>query len=369
MTTTVPIRSHGVDVSDYQGSNVNYVGNKFVLIKLTEGTSYKNPKASAQIANAKTHGIMPMGYFYAHHSGNSAVARSEANYACNVAAAVGLPKGSYIADDWEQGSGNNTGGPTSANTTAVLEAMRVIKARGYKPLIYSGAYLMRNKLNSDSFVKQYGSCLWVAAYPLGELASTSPNFNYFPSMNGVAIWQFTDNWKGKNVDGNINVVELKTNAVSGSKSVSYSTQKFLHPVVKWNIPRVAVVYSSNGAALYDSEKLSKKIGTKKQGTAWAVLGEKNGAIKVGKNQWFDGRAVYTMSNPIATNDHKFANVKVVTHAANIMYEPKWNGKLAYTVKVGKQLEIVGRKGYMLELKNKYKGKTVWISGNRTYIIL
>ena len=72
---------------------------------------------------------------------------------------------------------------------------------------------MKNKINTSRILAKYPDCLWVAAYPLGNgKIANDANFGYFPSMDGVAIWQFTDNWKGMNVDGNIAVKSLTIDA-------------------------------------------------------------------------------------------------------------------------------------------------------------
>ena len=70
---------------------------------------------------------------------------------------------------------------------------------------------MKNKINTARILAKYPNCLWVAAYPYKGATNTA-DFNYFPSMEGVAIWQFTDNWRGMDVDGNINLLELETNS-------------------------------------------------------------------------------------------------------------------------------------------------------------
>ena len=210
-SSTVSKKSYGVDVASYQAITVNYTGAKFAFVKLTESINYVNPKAEAQIKSAKAHGLMVMGYFYANHSSSVSKAMAEAKYAVAKAKAYGIPAGSYLADDWEQGSGNSVNGGTSANTDAVIAAMQVIKEAGYKPLIYSGAYNFRNHLSVARIVKSFGSCLWVASYKVSGRQDYA-DFNYFPSMDGVAIWQFTDNYKGYNVDGNICVVDLKVSS-------------------------------------------------------------------------------------------------------------------------------------------------------------
>ena len=74
-------KSYGVDVASYQSTSVSYIGAKFAIVKLTQGTDYLNPKAGAQIKSAKANGLMVMGYFYANHSASVSRARSEAKYA------------------------------------------------------------------------------------------------------------------------------------------------------------------------------------------------------------------------------------------------------------------------------------------------
>ena len=366
-SSIVPKRSYGVDLAIYQSSTVNYSGAKFALVKLTEGTGYINPKAEALIKSAKANGIMPMGYFFALHSANATQAKAEAEFAIKKAKEFGLPAGSYIADDWETGDGNRVDGPKSGNTDAVMTAMSVIKAAGYKPLIYSGASNLRNHLDTNRIVKLFGDCIWVAAYPLPGAVST-PDFRYFPSMDGVAIWQFTDNWKGYNVDGNISLIDLK---VSSDKPAETSKDPSLHPVVKWNVGGVAVVVNSDGAYVYTSSKLDKRQSDKlkPQGSEWEILALENGAVKVGKDQYFDGRAVYIKLNPIAYNTSKHAVAKIVMPNTHALYEPKADSAKAYAFKLNDKVEIVGRSGRFLKLKDSYKDKTVYVTGNRAYIVL
>lgn len=219
---TVKARSYGIDVSSYQSSSLASsakAGSKFAIVKVSEGTSYKNPKASAQIASAKASGMMPMAYHFALFGANSSSAVAEANYAVATAKAYGLPKGSYIACDWETGDGNNVNGGRDASANAIIAFMKQVKASGHKPLLYSGASLLNNNINTTKVTNAFPNSLWVASYAhMGRI--DTPNFNYCPSMNGVAIWQFTDNWRGLNVDGNISLLPLSTSGSASSQAPS-----------------------------------------------------------------------------------------------------------------------------------------------------
>jgi GH25 family lysozyme M1 (1,4-beta-N-acetylmuramidase) len=224
-------RSYGVDVSSYNASDLSSMANsgaKFAIVKLSEGTGYQNPNAQGQIQSAKANNMLTMGYHYGRFSSNSNVAVQEGNYAVNSAKAVGLNVGSYLALDYEQGSGNETGGDAGANTTAILAFLDTIVSAGYQPLLYSGAALLKSKIDTGKVLAKYPNCLWVASYPVSG-ATSEANFGYFPSMNGIVIWQFTDNWRGLNVDGNISLIDLKTDG----KPVAQPSK----PAVKQSTPQ------------------------------------------------------------------------------------------------------------------------------------
>ena len=370
--STVSKKSYGVDVASYQSTTVSYTGAKFAIIKLTQGTDYLNPKADQQIKSAKAHGLLVGGYFYANHSNSVSRARSEAKYAVSKAKALGIPEGSYLADDFEQGSGNSVNGGVQANTDAILAAMQEIKSAGYQPLIYSGAFVLRNHMSITRIVKSFGTCLWVASYKVSGRQDYA-DFNYFPSMDGVAIWQFTDNYRGLGVDGNICLINLKISSSSSkSKPAKKATESLSqHPVVKWNIGTVAVVSNSKGAYVYTSSKLDKKESSKLKpcGSVWQVFGLENGAVKVGKNQYFDGRAVYVKANPIAYNDAKHGVAKIVMSNTHALDAPKTDAKKVYGLALNSKVEIQGRVGRFLRIKEKHNGKTVYVTGNRAYIVL
>lgn len=365
-------KSYGVDVASYQSTTINYAGAKFAFVKLTEGTDYLNPKADQQIKSAKAHGLLVGGYFYANHSNSVSRARSEAKYAVAKAKALGISEGSYIADDFEQGSGNSVNGGVQANTDAIMAAMQEIKSAGYQPLIYSGAFVLRNHMSITRIVKSFGTCLWVASYKVSGRQDYA-DFNYFPSMDGVAIWQFTDNYKGYSVDGNITLIDLKISSGSSKPKPAKKTTESLsqHPVVKWDIGAVAVVSNAKGAYVYTSSKLDKRESDKlkPQGSLWQVFGIKDGAIQVGKNQWFDGRAVYVKANPIAYNDQKHGVAKIISEHTHALDAPKPDAKKVYPLKLGSKVEIQGRVGRFLKIKELHNGKQVYVTGNRAYIVL
>ena len=212
-TTSVAARSLGVDVASYQNADLSshaQAGAQFAIVKVSEGTSYRNPKASSQISTAISNNMMPMAYHFATFSSNSSAAVAEANYAIKAAQAFGLPKGSYIACDYETGQGNNIYGGKTPTANAIIAFMDTIKAAGYQPLLYASSSVLQNNIDTSSVIAEYPNSLWVASYAISGRID-NPNFSYFPSMDGVSIWQFTDNWRGLSVDGNVAVLPLSIN--------------------------------------------------------------------------------------------------------------------------------------------------------------
>jgi len=223
-TTSVAARALGVDVASYQSADLSshaQAGSQFAIVKVSEGISYRNPKASSQISTALSNNMMPMAYHFATFSSNASAAVAEANYAIKAAQAFGLPKGSYIACDYETGQGNNIYGGKTPTANAIIAFMDTIKSAGYKPLLYASSSVLQNNIDTSSVIAKYPNSLWVASYAISGRID-NPNFNYFPSMDGVSIWQFTDNWKGLSVDGNIAVLPLSIdgNVTSNNGAIS-----------------------------------------------------------------------------------------------------------------------------------------------------
>ncbi|MCI6882240.1 MAG: SH3 domain-containing protein [Lactobacillus johnsonii] len=221
-TDTVPAKSTGVDVSSWQGTKLDQQaksGAQFAVVKVSEGTNYQNPNAQGQIQSAEQNNMMTMGYHYTHFGSNSNQAVQEGNYAVNSAQQAGLPQGSYLATDWEQDVNNNTNGSVAANTNAITGFMDTVHDGGYNPMLYSSEWLLKNKVDTNKISEKYPNALWVAKYKTNG-REDNPDYNYFPSMDNVAIWQYTQNWRGQNVDGNVNVVPLSNKTTTDTNNTS-----------------------------------------------------------------------------------------------------------------------------------------------------
>jgi GH25 family lysozyme M1 (1,4-beta-N-acetylmuramidase) len=87
----------GIDVSSYQPENFDTTGLGFVIVKRTEGTSYVNSKASAQVAHGRNAGLL-IGHYHYPHIHNGAI--PDADY---FLAKLGsdLHPGDILVLDWE----------------------------------------------------------------------------------------------------------------------------------------------------------------------------------------------------------------------------------------------------------------------------
>ncbi len=219
-------RDFVVDVATYQPTSMSaykHAGARQVIVKLTEGLGYINPKAGAQVKSAHDNHMYLHAYHFATFCNSISRAKAEAKFFVARAKKLNISKRRYLWLDWEAGDGNVIINSTYSNTKAILAFMKVCHDAGYKIGLYSGAYVLRQHVDTDKIIKKYGTCLWVASYAtMGRI--DTPNFGCFPSMNGVAMWQFTDNWRGLNVDGNITLKELITDVAEKAQKKAPSSK-------------------------------------------------------------------------------------------------------------------------------------------------
>lgn len=203
-------RKYGVDVSVFQPSDLkayHKAGASFAIVKLTEGTGYYNPKAYKQVTSSRENHLYTHAYHFANFGSSVEQAKKEAAYFIREATKVAISKKRILWLDWEKSSSNQVTGTRAINTKAIIAFMTTIKKAGWRPGLYSGEYLLKHSIDTKAIIKNFGTCIWVASYPTSEPVSTA-DFRYFPSMEGVAVWQFTNDWHDLNVDGNIAVVDL-----------------------------------------------------------------------------------------------------------------------------------------------------------------
>lgn len=206
--------NHGYapDVSAFQPGAVYYAfwskwrarGSKAGIVKLSEGTGWRNTYAAGQIAAIKHEGLAVAGYHFSRFRGNSYQAVNEAHFAIACAHQMGLPNGAPLILDYEERFGYR-----STNTQAAIAFLKCVKAAGFVPVFYSYSG-MASLWDYEAIYQATGAALWIAAYPTMS-AVTGPYMAYFPQISThTNAWQFTDNFYGEYIDGSIDLTGVFT---------------------------------------------------------------------------------------------------------------------------------------------------------------
>lgn len=185
-----------VDVASYQNgmTQANYnslraSGVKAVIVKSSEGSTYRNPYAAKQLAQAKAAGLKTAVYHYVHFA-NQSDAIAEANYFANTLDSLGFSKTSPVVADIED---SDVGGDVAANVNAFWN---VLSTRGYvNHIVYTGLYYSYSKAAISTVGNERA---WVAQYP------------YVPSVDnllntGYGAWQFSSMAGIPNYNGRVDV--------------------------------------------------------------------------------------------------------------------------------------------------------------------
>lgn len=196
----------GVDWAKYQGVSgvFGYSSDKFVISQLggtVNGSLYEQSTYPTQVASAIAAGKRAHTYLWGQFGSSKAQAKAMLDY---MLTKVQTPKGSIVALDYEDGAS----GDKQANTDAILYALKRIKNAGYTPMLYG--YL--NYFNAHIYLGQVSKTykLWLGEYPDYNV-TPKPNYNYFPSWENVALFQFTSTYIAGGLDGNIDLTGITDN--------------------------------------------------------------------------------------------------------------------------------------------------------------
>ena len=207
-TAYAAVGDQGVDWSRYQGANgvFGYSHDKFAICQIggvNGGGIYGQSTYETQVASAIAQGKRAHTYIWYQVGGNASLGEQVLN---TFLPQVQTPKGSIVALDYESGASADK----QANTNAILHGMRMIKAAGYTPMYYSGKPYTVANVYVDQIIREFPNSLWMAAYPDYNVTPV-PNYNVFPSMDGVAIYQFTSTYIAGGLDGNVDLTGITDN--------------------------------------------------------------------------------------------------------------------------------------------------------------
>ena len=185
--TFVDVSSHNgsISVNDYRTLANKGVGG--VVVKLTEGTTYRNPYAGEQARNAQSAGLQVSAYAFSHYTSEEQ-ARAEARHFISEARNLNLPKNTVMVNDMEDAKMKDN---INRNTLAWADEMR---KNGYTNLMYytSASWIDENNLRGKGPVKtaQFGlENFWVAQYPTAKLSANDAKTLRYNGRAGA--WQFT----------------------------------------------------------------------------------------------------------------------------------------------------------------------------------
>jgi LysM repeat protein len=203
----------GVDWAVYQGAQgkFGYGSDKFSISQIggyNAGGLYNQWTYSSQVASTIAQGKRAHTYIWYDTWGSMSIAKTTLDY---FLPKIQTPKGSIVALDFEHGASSNK----QANTDTILYGMRRIKQAGYTPMYYSYKPFTLQYVYYQQILKEFPNSLWMAAYPNYNV-TPSPVWSVFPSMEGVAIYQFTSTYVAGGLDGNVDLTGITDNGYNGA---------------------------------------------------------------------------------------------------------------------------------------------------------
>ena len=201
-------RAQGTDLSRYQGYTAvkGQASDEFAIAQIggvNSGGIYTQATYQSQVASGIAQGLRMHTYIWYQVSGDKQVAKQCMDY---FLPRVQTPKKSIVALDYESGASADR----EANTDIVLYGLRRVKEAGYTPALYSYKPYILSHLNRQRITAEFPNCLWVAAYR-DYSVMTRPDYNYFPSMPGINMWQFTSCYRAGGLDGNVDLLGITQN--------------------------------------------------------------------------------------------------------------------------------------------------------------
>ena len=201
-------RAQGTDLSRYQGYTAvkGQASDEFAISQIggiNANGIYTQNTYQSQVATGIAQGLRMHTYIWYQVGGDKQAAKECMDY---FLPRIQTPKGSIIALDYEDGASASV----SANTDAILYGMQRISDAGYTPVYYSYKPYTLAHVDYKRILAAYPNALWIAAYKDYKI-TTTPDYAYFPTMDGVAQWQFTSMYRSGGLDGNVDLLGITQN--------------------------------------------------------------------------------------------------------------------------------------------------------------
>lgn len=201
-------RAQGTDLSRYQGYTAvkGQASDEFAISQIggiNANGIYTQNTYHSQVATGIAQGLRMHTYIWYQAGSDISKAKQCMDY---FLPRVQTPKRSIVALDYEDGASASV----SANTDAILYGMQRISDAGYTPVYYSYKPYTLAHVDYKRILAAYPNALWIAAYKDYKI-TTTPDYAYFPTMDGVAQWQFTSMYRSGGLDGNVDLLGITQN--------------------------------------------------------------------------------------------------------------------------------------------------------------
>jgi GH25 family lysozyme M1 (1,4-beta-N-acetylmuramidase) len=200
----------GLDISSWQGTidfgKVRGSGRRFVIAKVTEGTTWTDANYLRNRKGAVGAGLRFTGYHYARPGTATGDAVHEADH---FLAQLGLVRGMLIpALDLEVSGGLGVSALQSWTKTFVG---RVYSRTGVRPMIYTNASFWRYHMGDTSWFANNGYRMWIAQWKVASPSLPASNW----SSRSWTFWQYTNCGSVPGIGGCVDLdrfrgIDLKT---------------------------------------------------------------------------------------------------------------------------------------------------------------
>ena len=268
-TDMVDVSNHNQYMTggEYTTMRNNY-GVKAMTCKISEGTSYHDPYAVSNIANAQKAGLYVNGYFFSRYT-NVAQAKAEAQYAVQMAKQDGLPVNSVLCADIEASQQQGLG--TYVNSLAISTMKQIVESAGYRFDVYTMGSWLNTNINSS----QVG---WVAYYPYNVTTDR---------YTGHHAWQYTSNQRFSCSYGGFDASTLYDNYYTGG------------------LNKNAVITNS------DTHHVDKQAGTTNEKKSDMGAEKDNGGTVTSSNEDYAQNGVFTTNTTLNIRTAPSINANIV----------------------------------------------------------
>lgn len=270
---------NGIDISNWQaGINLSAVPADFVIVKVTEGTTYVSPVADTQYQGAKSTGRLLGVYHFATGAGAAEEAKF---FLSNVQGYLGE---AVLFLDWE--------GDVVAKGVGYAKAFLdyVYQQTGIRPLIYMSKSVT-NSYDWSTVSANYG--LWVAQYadsnPTGYQDDPWTDAKGYGSWSGPAIFQYASTGRLSGYNGNLDLDKFygdteawhnfaKSDRVTPEPNPEPEPPKST-PIVQYADPDGNKAYAyTHWQAIAGKPDLSKVVLTSPNGTKYQLMVDDTGVL-------------------------------------------------------------------------------------------